>query len=172
MATNIVPVLASTEQVVMQLIRQSNDATCGIATVAMIAGVSFLGAQKVMGWDAEELDLTSVPMMLKAIRSYGVKCDTRLKRSRHNGIEGLLSDAVINFDQPKGELFCNSHWAVWDVKRRKLLDPDAETDRKGMPFRYIAIYRNSRPPKSSPSIDDTPSSPGQRCSPARPHPPR
>ena len=124
----------------MRLIRQPDENTCGVATVAMVAGVPFSAARKSIGWDEGEHDFTSLGMMLDALRGYSIVCGSRLRRGR-NGLAAITGNAVISFDPVKGAAFEDTHWAVWDAKRGRLLDPDPDTDRSGAPFRYLEFAR-------------------------------
>jgi hypothetical protein len=60
----------------------------------------------------------------------------------------LPFDAVINFNQAPGEPFWDSHWAVWDFNKRKLLDPDKDASSNGADyrhgFRYLHVDRTCK----------------------------
>jgi hypothetical protein len=63
----------------MRYIKQRNKETCGVATVATAAGVSFEKARDIMNWEEGEHDYTSLVMLVGALHCLGVKCGRALK---------------------------------------------------------------------------------------------
>jgi len=100
-------------------------------------------------WETGD-DYTQVRRLVGALRYYGaVVHGERLKRSDYRNYSMLPFDAVINFSQAPGKPFWNSHWAVWDSKKGKLLDPDRKASPNGADhrygFRYLQIDLPCRP---------------------------
>jgi ABC-type bacteriocin/lantibiotic exporter with double-glycine peptidase domain len=132
----------------MRLVHQQDDDTCGVACVAMICGLSFKQAKAFM-WEAGD-GYTQVRRLIRALRHFGATVHSeQLKRSDFRKYSMLPFDAVINFSQAPGEPFWNSHWAVWDVNKGKLLDPDKDASPNGADhrygFRYLHVGRLCRP---------------------------
>jgi hypothetical protein len=132
----------------MRLVHQQDCYTCGVACVATVCGVCFDQAKTFM-WETGD-DYTQVRRLICALRHFGAAVHSKqLKRPDCRKYSMLPFDAVINFTQAPGEPFWNSHWAVWDFNKGKLLDPDKEASPNGADycygFRYLQINRPCRP---------------------------
>ena len=96
---------------------------CGIACVAMIANVPYSKAAEKMPTTCSS-DGTTVKAMKTALSAFGI-------RAGYDGIRGrkyrnLKFDAILC-----GNAAGDTHWVVWDHKRKLKLDPY-----KGAPLRF------------------------------------
>jgi hypothetical protein len=114
----------------------------------MLCGSSFKQAKACM-WESGD-DYTQVRRLISALRHFGATIHSeQLKRPDFKNYSKLPFDAVINFSQAPGEPFWNSHWAVWDFKSKRLLDPDKDASPNGADyrcgFRYLHVERPCKP---------------------------
>ena len=103
----------------MKKIRQRTETDCGVACLAMLAGISWAEARKVLfgRWRRKNF-YTEKEEMRAALRRFGIITAKRLVRCKDP--RRLKRDALLNTNLLVDG---NSHWAVWDAKRKKVLDP-------------------------------------------------
>src|SRR5438270_5264491 len=103
----------------MQFIKQHTQSDCGVACVAMLAGVSYEKANKAL-FPKTSPRITSSGKLAKALRTLGrkplVDRMISLKRIdfndlRHDALIGVVMDGSCK------------HWVVWDANKRRILDP-------------------------------------------------
>ena len=103
----------------MRLVKQRTKNDCGIAALAMIAGVEYAIAHAALfGPDHEGPTWTDKDDMIRGAAILGVTLSDRLVRCVHP--ENLNCDALVRTNPLATG---NWHWVVWDSGRRKILDP-------------------------------------------------
>jgi hypothetical protein len=109
----------------MKRIFQIDEDGCGVACVAMLAGVSYKMALTKMFGD-RHVTPTTTKQIRKELRKFGLFSARKLVRSikwRH--YTELRQDAILKVKIPKRS-GAGWHWIVWDAKRGKFLDPDGD----------------------------------------------
>lgn len=120
----------------MRLVRQKTRTDCGIACLAMLAGISWVKARNALFRPGEKSFYTHKATMIDALRRFGVITSKRLvvcKNPRRLKKDALLRTNVL----ANG----NWHWAVWDAKREKVLDPYYKRTRF---FSCVTVLRRTR----------------------------
>ena len=124
----------------MKRVAQLDPNGCGVACVAMLAGVSYRSACALMFPDKRG-NYTSHAQLRKALRRYGIGLGKRVSLSgqRLNDltVDGILSARIFW----KGDDW--SHWIVWDARRQALLDPYDEQISLRL-TRLVGFYPASR----------------------------
>jgi hypothetical protein len=116
----------------MRRVKQRTEAGCGIACVAMVAGVSYAQAKAAMPEWADRIG-TSRKDMRRALAHFGIRTKAP-EPIRGRDVRSLPFDAVLlGFS---GDHYW-MHWMVWDHGRRRPLDP---CDPPG-PFRCTSFIR-------------------------------
>lgn len=103
----------------MRRVRQLDDNGCGIACVAMIAGITYTEARKQM-FGNKPLTYTKSKELQKALRRHGIRIDGRLRPLGKRNYKTLARPAILKVRWTKSGPF---HWVVWDIRRRRVLDP-------------------------------------------------
>jgi ABC-type bacteriocin/lantibiotic exporter with double-glycine peptidase domain len=103
----------------MRLIKQRTKTDCGVACLAMLAGVSWAKARDALEFTRLDKSFwTTKDSMRCALQKLGVDTTKNLVRCKYP--QNLRKDALLKTNVLKNG---NWHWAVWDHKRQKLLDP-------------------------------------------------
>jgi ABC-type bacteriocin/lantibiotic exporter with double-glycine peptidase domain len=103
----------------MKLIKQKTKSDCGVACLAMLAGISWGQARNALFNRGRKKDFsTTTDTMRAALRRFGVITSKRIHRCTNP--RRLKRDALLNTNVLANG---DSHWAVWDAKSRKVLDP-------------------------------------------------
>jgi ABC-type bacteriocin/lantibiotic exporter with double-glycine peptidase domain len=103
----------------MRMIKQRNETDCGIACLAMLASISWAQAKHALfGKRRRKGFYTTKDEMRAALIRFGVITSKRLVVCRNP--ERLERDAPLRTNVLANG---NWHWAVWDAKRKKVLDP-------------------------------------------------
>jgi len=106
----------------MKTIKQRRQTDCGVACVAMLAGVSYEEA-----WEKVHAEgpgkKTKTADLRRALQELGRTPDIGRRRSlRWTTLESLEEDAlVMGWLDDGGKEY--RHWIVWDAKARKPRDP-------------------------------------------------
>jgi hypothetical protein len=109
----------------MRHVFQLDDDGCGVACLAMIAGVSYRKALKCMFGD-QKVVKTETKDLRRALHRFAIGCSSRLIRStRQCHYRNLEQDAIL---KTRTRSDGDWHWIVWDAKRKKFLDPEGEDD--------------------------------------------
>ncbi len=96
---------------------------CGIACVAMLAGVSYDEAKTAFPPDPDrEAQGTSAKDVMEALARFGIRAEA-LKPSAREAYLSFESDAVLRGEIKEPGENNDWHWVVWDGERRKILDP-------------------------------------------------
>jgi len=125
----------------MRYVRQRTDTECGIACIAMLADVSYEDArQALFGPKHKGKGRTQKDQMRKALTGFGVITTKRLIRCARQPT--LKRDALVRANvAPKSG---NWHWAVWDARRQRFLDPLPYKKNNLKPYSYLVILRRIR----------------------------
>ena len=103
----------------MRTVRQRGESDCGIACLAMLAGISWVEARKeLFGSQARRGFRTNKDEMRAALRRLGIITSKKLQVCKDP--RRLTRDALLRTNLLADG---NWHWAVWDAKRRRILDP-------------------------------------------------
>lgn len=124
----------------MRRIIQLDADGCGVACVAMIAGVSYQGALRTM-YGEKPVIKTLTSDLRRGLRSLGVECASELIRSsKQRHYRNLRQDAIL---KTRTRADRDWHWIVWDSKRQILLDPEPKGYRYVRPpiTSYLVVYR-------------------------------
>lgn len=103
----------------MNLIRQRTNTDCGVACLAMLAGISWEQAREALFNGTPKRSFrTKVQQMRIALLKFGIIMSPSLVVCKNPS--RLSRDALL-----RTNVLANGdwHWAVWDSKRKKLLDP-------------------------------------------------
>jgi ABC-type bacteriocin/lantibiotic exporter with double-glycine peptidase domain len=103
---------------IMKLLRQKRDDDCGIACVAMLAGVTYERAKSKIFGD-RDIELTQAPMLRDALRELGRKPARGVVPLRGRDYRTLEHPALLKVNPRKGGM--EWHWVVWTGSR--ILDP-------------------------------------------------
>jgi hypothetical protein len=111
----------------MKRISQLDEDGCGVACVAMIAGVSYHEARKRMFGD-QNVTVTRTRELREALRDFGIACTGKLIPStRRRHYKKLEQDAILKVKSLRSGKK-DWHWMVWDNRRKRALDPEKEKD--------------------------------------------
>jgi hypothetical protein len=128
----------------VKYIRQKAQTDCGIACLAMLAGVSYPKAKALLfGPSHNATCYTTKDEMRDALRYFGVITSKRLvrcKRLDRLGRDALLRTNVLNNG--------NWHWVVWDAAQGRILDP-LPYKRGLRPYSGLVVLRRLRNPPST-----------------------
>jgi ABC-type bacteriocin/lantibiotic exporter with double-glycine peptidase domain len=100
----------------MRLVHQNGEDGCGIACVAMVAGVTYDGAKDELPgyWERKG---TTKKQMRHGLRHYGIKTSAPKSIAGKNYKEFEFDAVLLGYWDEE------MHWTVWDFKHKKLLDP-------------------------------------------------
>ena len=102
----------------MKTVYQDNGIGCGIACVAMLGGVSYDEAQKVL-FPKGAIRLTSSGKLFAALKKLGRKpVGDRMISLKRIDFDDLANDCLVGTLLGK-----DRHWVVWDAAARKIRDP-------------------------------------------------
>ena len=107
----------------MKRVSQEHHNGCGIACVAMIAGVTYGEAQTaIFGKRRVRVKRTRARHLQKAFRKLGIDSSKLIELSQHLNYKNLKRDAILKVKslRSKGRMW---HWIVWDAKREAFIDP-------------------------------------------------
>ena len=130
----------------MKLVKQIDKTGCGIACVAMLAGITYSTVRRLMFPDPKTREFyTSTNDVRVALKQLGFDVANRLVPIRRNQLPPITENAIIKMNlKPNTGAW---HWAVWDAERRRLLDPRRPPYRRR---RYVShlIVKPLPPPQS------------------------
>ena len=123
----------------IKALRQRKSTDCGIACVAMLANCFYSDAKRTLfpNGPGKNGYVTTKDQMRMALLQLGVITSRRLVRCGRD--ISLTRDALLatNYRSSDDEW----HWAVWDSKRKKILDPYYKRTR---PFSQLTVLRRYR----------------------------
>jgi hypothetical protein len=103
----------------MRQIKQQDDWGCGVACVAMLAGVSYRDA-KVVVHGKRGVVGTWTGDLIAALEHFDLNVGARLIPLRTRDYRQLRVNAVLKANVKKDGSW---HWVVWDSDRRAIRDP-------------------------------------------------
>lgn len=111
---------------VRRVVQKDRDG-CGVACVAMLAGVTYRQAKDVMFGD-DSVSLTSTADLYNALKVLRKRpSGKRLVPLRTQSYRDLDTNALLKVGRPGKSWW---HWIVWDAKRKKFLDPNTPSIRR------------------------------------------
>jgi ABC-type bacteriocin/lantibiotic exporter with double-glycine peptidase domain len=118
----------------MKRVRQLNRNGCGVACVAMAAGVSYTAARiAIFGNDNPHDHRTTSMDLRRGLRALGVHCAERQLPMRVHHTH-LSASAILKANVTRSGHW---HWVIWDHHRQRILDPAKLTSRP----RVVAYLR-------------------------------
>lgn len=106
----------------MELIWQRTKTDCGVACVAMVAGVTYEEAEAAFDFPKRQRHRrTDMWDVYRALRKLGKKPEKRLVPGPANG-----TNAVLKCNRGRRRTVVNVrrwHWCVWDSAQQRVLDP-------------------------------------------------
>ena len=120
----------------MKTIKQKEENDCGVACVAMLAGVSYTKAHDTL-FSSGRSRLTKTKDLHAALFKLGRRpIGTRRQPFGSQTLRDLKTDALVFVELANGN--DSKHWVVWDVSARKLRDPYHTTYRHRLRG-YLAV---------------------------------
>ena len=113
----------------MKTIFQADEYGCGIACLAMLAGLTYEKAKVVIGNNFyPDYGVDTAPM-IAALSMYGIRQIQKGRLSQSKTVDDLKNNALLHCKllptrgliDPKVNTF--SHWVVWDAEQEVVRDP-------------------------------------------------
>jgi ABC-type bacteriocin/lantibiotic exporter with double-glycine peptidase domain len=105
----------------MKTIKQKEENDCGVACVAMLAGVSYDEARAVI-YPNGRAKLTKTKDLSAALKKLGREpLSDRRQPFGSQTLQDLETDALVFVELKNGN--ASKHWVVWDAKAKKPRDP-------------------------------------------------
>lgn len=125
----------------MKRISQIDEQGCGVACVAMIAGVSYQEARTILFPD-NNISNAKHPQLRKALSHFGITMSAGRRLSKL-GFDDLPQDGLVwTYVTEKTELW--KLWTVWDASAQAILDPyNGPIGPRAL--RYVSIFEIKRP---------------------------
>ena len=123
----------------MKRVLQENDEGCGVACVAMLAGVSYWEARvAVFGKRPRVVHSTHTADIRRALKRFGLRSAKRLISFGRETPEpkNIGINAILKVNRRKNGTW---HWIVWDSKRKRLLDPQRPAYKRPRLSSFLAI---------------------------------
>ena len=114
---------------------QQHDDGCGIACVAMLAGLSYDEVCLAIFGDHQG-DATSLDDLRWALMGYGFRVPRRMTPFWEGLHKQLKQHALLALDPGPEAMW---HWAVWDATGRRILDPLRWPPKKPTVVGHIAV---------------------------------
>src|ERR1017187_7901244 len=108
----------------MKQVYQRTHQDCGVAAVAMVAGVSYKIARKAFknGRPDEKKNVGTTTLDLYyALKHLRIKSRWKLTQFRTQTPYDLESHAILKVSRSKKQ---NWHWVAYDAKQQKIVDPN------------------------------------------------
>lgn len=134
----------------MRLIRQRLYNDCGVAAIAMVAGVSYEKALAALPPDIRKrFDPTrrfktglSTREVANALEVLGHKSDRRLRPLRKQQLFDIRGRAILCVRFPGSKKTDNWHWVAWCGDEMKMLDPATQLEKYTV-HSYIRVWRDA-----------------------------
>jgi ABC-type bacteriocin/lantibiotic exporter with double-glycine peptidase domain len=120
----------------MKKVVQRKRTDCGVACVAMVAGVTYSEAHKALGEVSQRR--TQVADLRKALRKLGIGLGHRSVPISPEKLSGLPFDCLLK-TRP-GPKSGNWHWMVWNSRLKEIFDPLPEGKAYKNPAARVAAY--------------------------------
>ena len=120
----------------MKRVVQKDRDGCGVACVAMLAGVTYKQAKDVMFGD-DSVSLTSTADLYYALKLFGKRpLGKRLIPLGTRRYRDLHANALLKVGKPGKSWW---HWIVWDARRKGFLDPNTPSVRRPRVTSYLYV---------------------------------
>ena len=120
---------------VRRVVQKDRDG-CGVACVAMLAGVTYKRAKDVM-FGNDSVSLTSTADLYNALKIFRKRpLGKRLIPLRTRSYRDLDANALLKIARPGKSWW---HWIVWDARRKEFLDPDTPSLRRHRVISYLLV---------------------------------
>jgi len=125
----------------MKRVAQRDKNGCGVACVAMIAGISYAEACELM-FPGRKGTYTRAKGLRIALEHYGVTLGRRMPLKTASILD-LKDDGIIlaHTESVSEDRWTASHWIVWDSESQSSLDPWAGSGLATRSVRWVAYYR-------------------------------
>jgi hypothetical protein len=134
----------------MRWIKQRTTTDCGIAAVAIVAGVSYEEAKAAFGPFPGRGFLTEAKDLRRALKALGVPLSKRLRRLRGATQIRLKCDAIALVGVAGKNGNEENHWIVWDALEQRLLDPERRRAKETYAFfGYLKVKGSAKNPARS-----------------------
>ena len=105
----------------MKTVTQREENDCGVACVAMLAGVSYAKAHSLI-FSSGRSRLTKTKDLHAALSKLGRRpLSARRLPFGSKGLDELVTDALVFVELANGK--DSKHWVVWDATAGKIRDP-------------------------------------------------
>lgn len=118
----------------MRLVKQRNENGCGVACVAMIAGVTYSQARALM-FGERAGGYTDTAQLREALGALGIQTAPKLVLFKSEAPQDLPFNAILKTNRRTKDW----HWVVWDCRRQKVLDPRTPPYRRYRHSSYLEI---------------------------------
>ena len=120
----------------MRRVRQLTEMGCGVACVAMVAGVDYFTAYAAIFGLTEPKDhSTEATDLRRGLRRLGVKTAARLIPLAGRPCSELETTAIVKVNPTQD----GWHWVVWDLERQCVIDPMTRPYRRHRTISYLRI---------------------------------
>lgn len=121
----------------MRLVRQLTPYGCGVACVAIVAGVDYWTAcEAIFGAEPPDDHGTETGDLRRGLSRLGVRSAPRLLALAGRPCSDLATDAIVKVNLRQDGWW---HWVVWDLHRQRIIDPMKRPYRRHRPISYLAI---------------------------------
>lgn len=107
----------------MKTKRQKGKYDCGVACVAMLAGVRYRKARKAIFPGGKKPGKTRTGQLRDALKKLGLKPSEKKRQPFKSKIPPELTTNALIFATRLSGGKKHRHWMVWDLKEQKLRDP-------------------------------------------------
>ena len=131
----------------MRQIKQKDAWGCGVACVAMVAGVDYLAAKAVVH-GKRGVDGTWTRDLIVALEHFDITVGNRLIPFGNRNFRDLKIDAIMKVGLKKSGAW---HWVVWDLANGSIRDPHdgpsewRNSNRRPRPISYLPVNSVDRP---------------------------
>jgi ABC-type bacteriocin/lantibiotic exporter with double-glycine peptidase domain len=120
----------------MRRVVQKTEMACGIACVAMLAGVHYRKALEAFDdQESAETNGNYAPALRLALTRLGLRPSQRLKRFR--GYDALKQNAILKVNPYNNGK--DWHWVAWDASGKRILDPLEPPYQRYRPIAVITV---------------------------------
>lgn len=120
----------------MRLRHQLTPYGCGVACVAMIAGVGYWTAcEAIFGPEPPQRHSTHAVDLRRGLKRLGIALADRLSPLGDRSLSDLATSAIVKVN-PRRDGW---HWVVWDAGRQRLLDPRQPTCRRYRAVSFLQV---------------------------------
>ena len=127
----------------MRLIKQRDDAGCGLACAAMVSGATYAAVRKTYRaitktTRTDKVVATKLELLKEIMQRHGIAIEGRARKFGGRDPEelDLNCDALVKVNpRLEGEEW---HWVVWDHRRNRVLDPKQPAYQR---LKFVSYWR-------------------------------